>query len=124
MRGNRTNVPRAVDSGSPIDMTTLDSARVGDHRAWDAIVDGFAEKVWSVIRSHDLTPSQAADVSRLTWLRLLDQLDTIQREMVGSWLLNTAERESRRAVRLLAAVPGDDHLSSHRDGAGHPVHMG
>jgi hypothetical protein len=113
MRGNRTtNAAMAVEPGVPIEMTTLDAARVGDHRAWDAIVDRFAEKVWSVIRGHDLTPSQAAEVCRLTWMRLLDQLDSIQREMVGSWLLNTAERESRRAVLLLAVVPAADHVSS------------
>jgi DNA-directed RNA polymerase specialized sigma24 family protein len=104
MRGNRTNVVAAVDFGPPIDMTTLDAARVGDHCAWDAIVDRFAGNVWSVVRSHDLTPSQAADVYRLTWMRLLDQLDTIHCEMLASWLVNTADRESRRAVQLLAVV--------------------
>jgi DNA-directed RNA polymerase specialized sigma24 family protein len=100
--GSRTNVVVAVDFESPIDLTTLDAARVGDHWAWDAIVDRFAGRVWSVVRCHDLTPSQAADVYRLTWMRLLDQLDTIHREMLESWLVNTAERESSRAVQLLA----------------------
>jgi hypothetical protein len=105
-------------------MTTLDAARVGDHLAWDTIVDRFAESVWSVIRGHALTPSQSADVWRLTWMRLLDQLDTIQREMLGTWLLNTAERESRRAVQLLAVIDTGDQPSSPSEGDRSPIPHG
>jgi hypothetical protein len=111
MSGDRTNAVPAVDSRSPID-----AASAGDRRVLGAIVERFAEEVWSVVRSHDLTASQAADVCRLTWMRLTDQIDVIPYDMLGSWLVKTAERESRRAVRLLAVVDAGGRACSNGNG--------
>jgi hypothetical protein len=112
MKGDGTNVVLAVDFRSPIDMVGIDAGSAGDRRAWGAIVERFAEEVWSVVRSHDLAASQAADVCRLTWMRLADQVDALPYDMLGSWLVKTAERESRRAVRLLAVVDTDGRARS------------
>jgi DNA-directed RNA polymerase specialized sigma24 family protein len=111
MTRNIVNVDLSPDdSWSWIDTTTLNAARAGDHQAWDAIVDRFADRVWSVVRRHDLTGSPADDVCRLTWMRLLDQLSTIQAELLGYWLVDTAKRESSRAVQLQSVTGGEGQL--------------
>jgi hypothetical protein len=117
VKGDGTNAVSAVDSMSPIDMVGIDAGRIGDRRASGAIVERFAEEVWTVVRSQDLTASQAADVCRLTWMRFADQVDALPYDMLESWLVKTAERESRRAIRLLAVVDADG--GAHSNGCAH-----
>jgi RNA polymerase sigma factor (sigma-70 family) len=72
----------------------------GDERAWEALVDRFADLVWSVARGHGLTRADAADVSQTTWLRLAEHLRTLREpDRVGAWLITTARRESLRTLR-------------------------
>lgn len=72
----------------------------GDERAWESLVDRFADLVWSVARGHGLSRADAADVSQTTWLRLAEHLRTLREpEKVGSWLITTARRESLRTLR-------------------------
>jgi RNA polymerase sigma factor (sigma-70 family) len=76
------------------------AARAGDQTAWDALVDRFAQTVWTIARSYRLNASDAADVSQTTWLRLVEHLDRIEQpERVGAWLATTARRESLRLLR-------------------------
>jgi RNA polymerase sigma factor (sigma-70 family) len=78
----------------------LKGAADGDTRAWDALVQRYANLVWAVARSHRLSPADAADVSQTTWLRLVEHLDRIkQPERLGAWLATTARRESLGAIR-------------------------
>jgi DNA-directed RNA polymerase specialized sigma24 family protein len=63
------------------------AAAAGDQRAWDALVDCFAEDVWATARSHGLDAGEAADVSVLVWLRLADALATLRSDdEVAAWL--------------------------------------
>jgi len=63
------------------------AAAAGDHRAWDALVDCYAEDVWATARAHGLAEDEAADVSVLVWLRLADSLAAIGEDAeVGPWL--------------------------------------
>jgi RNA polymerase sigma factor (sigma-70 family) len=72
----------------------------GDERAWEDLVDRYADLVWSVARGLGLTPADAADVSQTTWLRLAEHLGTLREpERVGAWLITTARRESLRTLR-------------------------
>jgi RNA polymerase sigma factor (sigma-70 family) len=72
----------------------------GDERAWEALVDRFADLVWSVARGHGLTRADASDVSQTTWLRLAEHLRTLREpDRVGAWLITTARRESLRTLR-------------------------
>jgi DNA-directed RNA polymerase specialized sigma24 family protein len=78
----------------------LKGASGGDSRAWDALVQRYANLVWAVARSHRLSSADAADVSQTTWLRLVEHLDRInQPERLGAWLATTARRESLAAIR-------------------------
>lgn len=84
----------------------LGLAAAGDQRAWTSIVDRYAPLVWSVARSFRLSAADAADVHQATWLRLVEQVDSIRDpERLGAWLATTARREAlallRRASRDL-----------------------
>ncbi len=78
----------------------LDRAAGGDRAAWEALVARFSGLVWSVARSYRLDQASAADVSQMTWLRLVENLGTIRRpESLGAWLATTAGREALRLLR-------------------------
>ena len=90
----------------------LGRAAAGDQSAWVRIVDRYAPLVWSVARSFRLSSADAADVHQATWLRLVEQLDSIRDpQRLGAWLATTARREAlallRRASRDLPT--GDMH---------------
>jgi RNA polymerase sigma factor (sigma-70 family) len=93
-------------------------AAAGDQRAWDQLVQGYAGLIWSVARLHGLSASDAADVSQVTWLRLVEQVGRLrQPERLAAWLATTARRESVRVARRAARqVPVGDG----RDGADGP----
>jgi RNA polymerase sigma factor (sigma-70 family) len=75
-------------------------AALGHEQAWEALVDRFADLVWSVARGHGLSTADAADVSQTTWLRLAEHLGTLREpDRVGAWLITTARRESLRTLR-------------------------
>lgn len=79
----------------------VEGARAGSREAWEGLVDRFAGLVWAVARSLRLDASDAADVSQTTWLKLLQNLDRIEKaDRVGGWLATTARRESLRVLRL------------------------
>lgn len=116
-RGDRSE---SECGGVPVDNTgrlTADLVRAsasGDQEAWDLLVERFAATVWAVASGYGLSTADAADVSQVTWLRLVEQLDRIEQpERVGTWLAATARRESLRALGLAGRqVPTDDDLGA------------
>ncbi|HEU5110971.1 MAG TPA: sigma-70 family RNA polymerase sigma factor [Micromonosporaceae bacterium] len=89
------------------------AARDGDQSAWDELVRRFSGRLWAVCRSYGLGPSDAADVFQLTWLRLLEHMDSIRDpERLAGWLGTTCRNETlaqlRRRGRTLPF--GDDRL--------------
>src|SRR5262245_21077918 len=87
------------------------SAADGDQEAWDALVDRFAGLVWSIARSHRLSPADAADVSQTTWLRLVEHLGRIRDpERVGAWLAATARHECLRVIRHTGRFVADGEV--------------
>ena len=88
----------------------VERARSGDQTAWAELVDRFTPVVWSVIRVHRLGDADAADVFQLTWLRLLDSIDTLRDpESLAGWLATTARREALRLFRHAGrTTPADD----------------
>lgn len=73
----------------------------GERAAWDEVVERYAGLVWAVARAQGLGAAEAADVSQLTWLRLLEHASSLrQPARVGSWLATTARREAQQLRRL------------------------
>jgi RNA polymerase sigma factor (sigma-70 family) len=75
-------------------------SKVGDSRAWEALVERFAPLIWSICRRYRLGPADAADAGQCVWLRLVDGLATIRDPAaLAGWLATTTERECVRVLR-------------------------
>jgi RNA polymerase sigma factor (sigma-70 family) len=111
-RHQRTNRNRLADD----DVKRLVArAADGDQTAWNALVDEFGGLLRATTRAHRLSDEDAADVCQTTWMRLVENLESIQDPTrLGSWLATTARREClgviRRAARL---IPQSDDLLDH-----------
>jgi len=78
----------------------VQAAAAGDAQAWERLVDRYAGLVWSVCRAHRMSAEDAADVSQLTWLRLLENLDQIRDpQRLAGWLATTCRRECLAYLR-------------------------
>ena len=78
----------------------VERAAAGDAGAWEALVERYANLVWSVARSFRLDRADAADVSQTTWLRLVEHLGRLRDpQRLGAWLATTARHESLRVLR-------------------------
>ena len=77
-----------------------EAAARGDQHAWDRLVEQFGGLVWAVTRGHRLADAEAEDVFQVTWLRLVEHLDSIRNlEGLGAWLATTARNECLRTIR-------------------------
>ena len=76
------------------------AAAGGDARAWDELVRRYTGLLWTICRDHRLESADAADVVQLTWLRLLERLDSLlDPARVGGWLATTCRRECLAVIR-------------------------
>lgn len=95
-------VPGIADAESMADPVPgwVRAAAAGDARAWEKIVDRYADLVWSICRAHRMSDADAADTVQLTWLRLLQNLERIRdpRRLAG-WLATTCRRECQALLR-------------------------
>jgi RNA polymerase sigma factor (sigma-70 family) len=87
----------------------LARVRDGDAIAWAELTHRFTNLLWSIARGMHLREADAADVVQMTWLRLVEKINSIREpERLGAWLATTARREcygiSRHAAR---EWPGD-----------------
>jgi RNA polymerase sigma factor (sigma-70 family) len=101
--------PHRTDPLAPL----VHAASGGDRAAWDTLVDRFGALLWSICRSFGLNGADAGDAFQLTWLRLLEHLDTIEDpDRLAGWLATTCRREClavlRRGRRVLPTA--DDAL--------------
>ena len=96
------------------------AAAAGDPAAWDALVRRYGGLLWSVCRDHRLSEADAADVFQLTWLRLLERLDSLQDpDRVAGWLATTCRRECLAVLRRARRVsPSSEVVELHSEPAG------
>ena len=108
-------------------------AAEGDEGAWNDLVEEFGGLVWSTVRAFGLSNDDAAEVSQITWQRLVEHLHRLQDPArVGAWLATTARRQCLKQLRHTsrvipcddvpeqvsdAPVPGDALLDDERDRA-------
>lgn len=88
----------------------VERARDGDREAWNELVDRFARMVVAIAASNGVRPADRDDVAQVTWLKLAQNLDRIQRpDAVGTWLAITCRNEALR-VRALSGreIPVED----------------
>ncbi|MDQ3849044.1 MAG: sigma-70 family RNA polymerase sigma factor [Actinomycetota bacterium] len=107
---NPSRVARARRSDEVV-RRLVHGAAAGDQRAWDELVEEFGGLVWSIARAHGLNDADAADVSQVTWLRLVEHLDRLHDPArVGAWLATTARRQCLQVCRTAAPIPAGDDL--------------
>jgi RNA polymerase sigma factor (sigma-70 family) len=93
-----TDIDQTCDDSVVINLVA--SARDGDVRAWDALVERYAPLIWSICRKYRLGHADADDVGQSVWLHLVDQLDNIREPAaLAGWLATTTRRECGRLVR-------------------------
>lgn len=85
--------------------------RKGDAEAWNTLTDRYTNLLWSIARGLRLNDADAADAVQSTWLRLVENLDSIRNpERLGSWLATSMRRECydvhRRSARVQVGAPG------------------
>jgi RNA polymerase sigma factor (sigma-70 family) len=112
-------------AGPDDDLAQLVSkAAGGDEAAWNGIVTRFGGRVWAVCRAYRLSPADAADVFQQTWLRVLENLDSLRDPArLGAWIKTTCTREALGALRRAkrAQPVGDpDLLDRTADPAANP----
>lgn len=94
----------------------------GDERAWGELVDEYGGLVWSVVRACGLNDADAADVSQITWQRLVEHLHRLHDPArVGAWLATTARREAVQRSRARSAIPAGDDLPEPVGGDAEPM---
>ena len=70
------------------------------NEVWDALVDRYAGRVWTVARGHGLGGEQASDACRLIWMRLADHVHELAPAEIEAWLEQVTKREAVRLQRL------------------------
>jgi RNA polymerase sigma factor (sigma-70 family) len=92
------DIDQRCDDSVVIDLVA--SARDGDVRAWDALVERYAPLIWSICRRYRLDQADAEDVGQSVWLHLVNHLDNIREPAaLAGWLATTTRRECGRLVR-------------------------
>src|SRR6266516_2903602 len=88
-------------------------ARNGDRQAWDALVERYAPLVLSICRRHRLGAAEASDVGQTVWLRLVDELGTVNDQ--------ATLRECGRVLRAVGRQQAAEYMLDAGDIPGGPA---
>jgi len=85
------------------DARLLEGCRNGDAQSWDALVHRYERLVFSVALRSGLTPVDAADVTQVTFIALLEACDRLRDdERLAAWLITVARRKAWRVIRQMS----------------------
>jgi RNA polymerase sigma factor (sigma-70 family) len=106
MRGERHGVtppdrPQiAADNSGSTDHQLLRRCATGDERAWDQVVERYERLVFSVALKNGVSREDAADITQLTFVALLDSIEVLREDgSLPSWLMTVARRQAWRVRR-------------------------
>jgi RNA polymerase sigma factor (sigma-70 family) len=84
------------DSGST-DRQLLQRCAAGDERAWDQLVGRYDRLVFSVALKNGVSREDAADITQLTFVALLDSIEVLREDgSLPHWLMTVARRQAWR----------------------------
>ena len=67
----------------------------GEVRAWNALVDRYAQMIWSVGRQSGLPPSESEDLVQTVFTRAIEHIERIEDPTAfGGWVRTVAKREA------------------------------
>lgn len=85
------------DPAPPSDGDLLAACRRGDDGAWDLIVERYERLIYSVAMRNGLDAEDAADVTQVTFIELINALDRVRDDdKLASWLMTVARRQAWR----------------------------
>lgn len=99
-------------SGACSERELLQACQSGDEQAWDLLVARYERLVYSIALRSGLSPEDAADVTQITFIALLDSIDRLRDDQrLPFWLMTVARRQSwrlrhRRDQELPLGDPG------------------
>lgn len=113
-------VSRAEPAGNgrvaPSDLELLDACRAGDQNAWELLVARYERLVFSVALRNGVTRDEAADVSQMTFIALLESITSLRDEQrLASWLMSVARRLAWRQRRRSERERPLEQVSSAED---------
>jgi RNA polymerase sigma factor (sigma-70 family) len=81
------------------DWELIQACRQGDELAWRQIVDQYKRLVYSIPLNYGLGEHDAADIFQLTFMMLMQSLDSLHKEShLGGWLATVARRNTWRTL--------------------------
>ena len=85
---------------APSDRELLAACRRGDQDAWDLLVGRYERLVFSVALRNGVTREEAADITQMTFIALLESITRLRDEQrLASWLMSVARRLAWRQRR-------------------------
>lgn len=92
-------MPRTrIDDNTP-DARLVAACAKGDEDAWRALVQRYRRLVYTIPYRMGLDPADADEVFQITYTRLAERIDRLERpERVRAWLVTTARRVSLNLV--------------------------
>ena len=105
--------PRLVrdTEAGPSDLELLSACRAGQAEAWELLVERYERLVFSVALRNGVTREEAADITQMTFIALLESIEKLREEQrVASWLMSVARRlawrQRRRSERERLGLEG------------------
>jgi len=95
----------------PSDLELLNACRAGDSEAWELLVERYERLVFSVALRNGVTREEAADITQMTFIALLESIGKLREDQrVASWLMSVARRlawrQRRRSERERPGLEG------------------
>lgn len=92
-----------ADPAPPTDHELLARCLAGDEQAWAEIVGRYERLVFSVALKNGLSREDAADITQLTFVALLESMSGLRSDgSLASWLTTVARRHAWRVRRRTA----------------------
>jgi RNA polymerase sigma factor (sigma-70 family) len=85
---------------APSDLELLSACRAGDQGAWELLVERYERLVFSVALRNGVTREEAADITQMTFIALLESIGKLREDQrLASWLMSVARRLAWRQRR-------------------------
>jgi RNA polymerase sigma factor (sigma-70 family) len=89
-----------ADDSEIADYDLLRRCAAGDERAWDQLVGRYERLVFSVALKNGVSREDAADITQLTFVALLDSIEVLREDgSLPAWLMTVARRQAWRVRR-------------------------
>jgi RNA polymerase sigma factor (sigma-70 family) len=89
-----------ADDIARTDQQLIRHCAAGDEWAWDQLVGRYERLVYSVALKNGVSREDAADITQLTFVALLDSIEVLREDgSLPSWLMTVARRQAWRIRR-------------------------